>query len=70
MLPLQDLSSEGIQELRSNDEDAVPDLVLPLLEQYPLNTTLGITDPLTSYEIARKYSHVRGRTNPLCANLL
>ena len=32
-----------------------PDLVLPLLEQYPLNTSVGITDPLTSNEIARKY---------------
>lgn len=63
MLLQQDSSSEDIQELRADDEDATPDLVLPLLEQYPLNTTLGVTDPLTSYEIARKYSHIRSRIN-------
>lgn len=70
MLHLQDSSSENIQEQRADDEDAAPDLVLPLLEQYSLNTTLGITDPLTSYEIARKHSHIRRRINLHCANFI
>jgi len=40
------------------------DSVLPLLEQYPLNTTLDVSEPLTKDEIARKhYSH---RSNASC----
>ena len=50
----QDLDSEDIQGVPVDDEDAVRDAVLPLLERYPLNTTLSIGEPLTSDEIARK----------------
>jgi hypothetical protein len=49
-----DLDSEDIQGVPADNEDAVPDAVLPLLEQYPLNTTLGIGEPLTSDEVARR----------------
>ena len=48
-----DLNSEDTQVVPADDEDAVPDTVLPLLEQYPLNTTLGIGEPLTSDEVVR-----------------
>ena len=50
----QDPNSEDVPGVRADDEDAVPDAVLPLLERYPLNTTLGIGEPLTSDEIARE----------------
>lgn len=49
-----DLDSEDIKEVPADDEKAVPDAVLPLLEQYPLNTTLGVGEPLTSDEVARR----------------
>jgi hypothetical protein len=67
LLP-QDLNSEDVQEVPADDEDAVPDAVLPLLEQYPLNTTLGIGDPLTSDEVARKCPHgvLRRVSSALC----
>ena len=53
-LHLQDLNSEDVPGVRADDEDVVPDSVLLLLERYPLNTTLGIGEPLTSDEIARE----------------
>jgi hypothetical protein len=56
MLHPLDLDSEDIQGVPADDEDAVPDAVLPLLEQYPLNTTVGIGEPLTSDEVARRCS--------------
>lgn len=49
-----DLDSEDIKEVPADDENAIPDAVLPLLEQYPLNTTLGVGEPLTSDEVARR----------------
>lgn len=52
------------------DEDAVPDAVLPLLEQYPLNTTLGVGEPLTSDEVARMCPHVVPRRIPPRANCM
>lgn len=66
----QDFSSEDVQEVRVEDEDTVPDSVLPLLEQYPLNTTLSIGDPLTPDEIARKSPRVHARLPPQSANLM
>jgi UDP-glucose:glycoprotein glucosyltransferase len=54
MLHPQDLDSEDVQGTPADDEDAIPDAVLPLLEQYPLNTTLAIGEPLASDEVARK----------------
>jgi UDP-glucose:glycoprotein glucosyltransferase len=39
---------------RADDEEADLDRIVPLLERYPLNTTLGLGEPLTSDEISRK----------------
>jgi UDP-glucose:glycoprotein glucosyltransferase len=39
---------------RADDEEAGLDRIVPLLERYPLNTTLGLGEPLTSDEISRK----------------
>jgi UDP-glucose:glycoprotein glucosyltransferase len=69
MLFLQDPSSESVQEVRAEDEDAAPDVVLPLLEQYPLNTTFSIADPLTPPEIAREHPHVCCRIVPYRTNV-
>lgn len=57
MLHPQDLNSEDVKGAPADDEDAVPDAVLPFLEQYSLNTTLAIGEPLTSDEIARTCPH-------------
>lgn len=57
----QDLNSENVPGVLADDEDPVPDAVLPLLEQYPLNTTLGIGEPLASDEVARECHHVLRR---------
>jgi UDP-glucose:glycoprotein glucosyltransferase len=54
----QDLDSEDVPGVLADDEDPAPNAVLPLLEQYPLNTTLGIGEPLTSDEVARGCLHV------------
>lgn len=70
ILLVQDFSSEDIQQLHVEDEDATPDLVLPLLEHYPLNTTLGPAEPLTSYEIARMYPRVRLCVSSHLANFI
>ncbi|KAI9511020.1 UDP-glucose:glycoprotein glucosyltransferase-domain-containing protein [Russula earlei] len=47
------LSSDNVEEMHTNDEGAVPDRVLPLLEQYPLNPILGVEEHLTKDEIAQ-----------------
>jgi len=51
-----DFDSEDVQGVPTDDEDADPNVVLPLLEQYPFNTTLGIGEPLMSDEVARRCS--------------
>jgi len=51
------VSSDDDQRVRAEDEEVVLDRVLPYLERYPLNTTLGIGEPLTSDEIAREWTH-------------
>ena len=57
MLYTQNLNSEDVKGAPADDEDAVPDAVFPLLEQYPLNITLAIGEHLMSDEIARKCPH-------------
>jgi hypothetical protein len=41
--------------VHADDEGVDLDYVVPLLERYPLNTTLDLGEPLTSDEMARKH---------------